>query len=148
MAGSSGRRRSLLFRGREKGQAYKPDIMEKMKTLILARTVDGVLINSGNVFLDALMNNGVLYLDYLGLYEKYGSAGMQAFVKKYVKENGVNCVIGFFGGWEFYFYFLSDKSNWLLLRRRRLLFLLLFLFLILALFLVCHGYLLSKNQRR
>lgn len=79
--------------------------MDKIKILVLTHTVDYSKSPSdtGNQFIRALMDNKVLYLDYIETYNKYGFHGAHNHIKEFIAKNGINCLIYGSSPSEFYF---------------------------------------------
>ncbi|OGW31428.1 MAG: hypothetical protein A2X54_03225 [Nitrospirae bacterium GWF2_44_13] len=79
--------------------------MDEIKILFLSHTVDysKAPYDTGNQFIQALRNNNAAYLSYVQLYNKYGHYGAHHYLKKYVRDNGINCLIYGSSPSEFYF---------------------------------------------
>src|SRR3989338_8690872 len=79
--------------------------MDEIKILFLSHAVDlsKSPYDTGNQFIQSLRNNNALYLSYIELYNKYGHYGAHHYLKKYVRDNGINCLIYGSSPSEFYF---------------------------------------------
>src|SRR3990172_6936382 len=80
-------------------------IMKKIKILFLSHIEDfsKSLIDTGSQFMRTLLDNNVLYLDYIEIYNKYGFYGTHNYIKEYVKNKGINSMIYGSSPSEFYF---------------------------------------------
>ena len=56
-----------------------------------------------NQFIQALRNNNASYLSYVQLYNEYGHYGAHHYIKEYVRNNEINCIIYGSNPSEFYF---------------------------------------------
>ena len=91
-------------------------IMKKIKILFLSHIEDfsKSQIDVGRQFIQTLLDNNVLYLDYIEIYNKYGFSGVHNYIKEYVKNNGINSIIYGSSPSEFYFdvnYFEKTKKG-------------------------------------
>ena len=79
--------------------------MKKIKILFLSHIEDfsKSLIDTGSQFMRTLLDNNVLYLDYIEIYNKYGFYGTHNYIKEYVKNKGINSMIYGSSPSEFYF---------------------------------------------
>lgn len=75
--------------------------MKEIKILFLSHIVD--FFDTGNQFIQTLLDNNVLYLDYIEIYNKYGYYGAHNYIKEYVKNKGINTIIYGSSPSEFYF---------------------------------------------
>ena len=80
-------------------------IMKKIKILFLSHIEDfsKSQIDVGRQCIQTLLDNNVLYLDYIEIYNKYGFSGVHNYIKEYVKNNGINSIIYGSSPSEFYF---------------------------------------------
>jgi len=79
--------------------------MEKFKILVLSHTAgpNKSFTDTGNQFIQAMLDNNALYLDYIEIYNKYGFYGAHDYLAKYINDNGINCLIYGSSPSEFYF---------------------------------------------
>ena len=79
--------------------------MNEIKILVISHTVDysKAPYDTGNQFIQALRNNNASYLSYVQLYNKFGHYGAHHYLREYVRNNGINCIIYGSSPSEFYF---------------------------------------------
>jgi len=77
--------------------------MDELKILVISRMVDEFPIDTGNAFIQTLIKNNALYLNYMELYNNYGFYGTHNYIKEYLKTNGINAIILSTSPAEFYF---------------------------------------------
>lgn len=77
--------------------------MDSIKLLVLVYKVKETPIDFGNNFIQTLIENGALCLDYKELYNNYGFSDAKNYIIKYVKDNAINSIIFGISGWDFDF---------------------------------------------
>ena len=80
--------------------------MKKIKILLLSHIEDfgsKTLYNTNDHLIQTLLDNNVLYLNYIEIYNKYGFSGAHNYIKEYVKNNEINSIIFGSNPSEFHF---------------------------------------------
>lgn len=67
--------------------------MKTNKILLLGTYIEGHYIEALNIFINAMVANGAVFLSYFDLYLEHGHSGTERFIEEYIDKNSIDTVL-------------------------------------------------------